>query len=59
MICALDAALHIAQAIQRHVNDAIGSAVVIDSPAQRVIVGFNFEAFTAVGGADARIAWWG
>ncbi len=35
------------------VTDAVGRTVTVDAPAQRVVIIFNFEEFTAIAGKDA------
>ena len=51
MLLPLAAALpHRARAAMAPITDAIGRTVTLRAPAERILVGFNFEEFTAVAG---------
>ena len=41
-------------AAPRPITDAIGHTVTLKAPAARIVLGFNDEEFTAIGGAAAR-----
>ena len=50
-ILPLAAALpHRARAAMPPITDALGRTVALQGPAERIVVGFNFEEFTAVAG---------
>lgn len=54
LILPLAAALpHRARAAMPAIVDAVGRPVVLRAPAERIVLGFNFEEFTAIGGAGA------
>lgn len=42
-----------ALAAPTEISDALGRKVTVDLPVKRIVVNFNFEEFTAVGGVDA------
>lgn len=49
-----------ARAAMPPITDAIGRTVTLKAPAERIVLGFNYEEFTAIGGAAAwrRVVGW-
>ncbi len=42
-----------ARAAMPPITDAIGRTITLTAPAERIVLGFNYEEFTAIGGVDA------
>ncbi len=52
LLCAVAGPFFAVAAAPIEITDALGRKVIVESPAKRIVVNFNFEEFTAVAGKD-------